>query len=118
MTSSFWVFWAMGVVMSISSVLWNVITVSLRQSLIPDRLLGRVNSVYRFFGWGMMPVGAALGGAVVAMVEPTLGRELALRTPFVVAALITLGLFIYALPRLNSARIDEARATAQTTRPA
>jgi hypothetical protein len=32
--------------------LWNVITVSLRQRLIPDHLLGRVNSVYRFFAWG------------------------------------------------------------------
>ena len=28
---------------------WNVITVSLRQSIIPPHLLGRVNSVYRFF---------------------------------------------------------------------
>jgi MFS family permease len=113
MTSSFWVFWAMGVVMSTSSVLWNVITVSLRQSLIPDRILGRVNSVYRFLGWGMMPVGAAVGGAVVAIVDPALGRELALRMPFLVAALITLGLFIYALPRLNSARIDEAKRHAE-----
>jgi MFS family permease len=111
-TSSFWVFWAMGVIMSVSSVLWNVITVSLRQSLIPDRILGRVNSVYRFLGWGMMPVGSALGGAVVAIVEPSLGREFALRTPFIVAALITLGLFVYALPRLNSARIDEAKEMA------
>ncbi len=42
-------------------VVWNVITVSLRQSIIPDRLLGRVNSVYRFFAWGMMPIGTALG---------------------------------------------------------
>jgi MFS family permease len=29
---------------------WNVITVSLRQRIIPDHLLDRVNSVYRFFG--------------------------------------------------------------------
>lgn len=112
-TSSFWVFWAMGVIISTASVLWNVITVSLRQSLIPDRILGRVNSVYRFLGWGMMPIGAALGGAVVAIVEPTLGRELALRTPFIVAAVITLGLFVYALPRLNSARIEEAKRRAE-----
>ncbi|MEZ5250611.1 MAG: MFS transporter [Ilumatobacteraceae bacterium] len=32
--------------------LWNVITVSLRQTIIPPHLLGRVNSVYRFFAWG------------------------------------------------------------------
>ena len=43
-------------------IFWNVITVSLRQTIIPPHLLGRVNSVYRFFAWGMMPIGAAIGG--------------------------------------------------------
>lgn len=113
LTSSFWVFWSMGVVMSISVMLWNVITVSLRQTLIPDRLLGRVNSVYRFLGWGMMPIGAVLGGAAVAVAEPVLGREWALRWPFLAAALINVALFVYALPRLNSARIAEARERAE-----
>ena len=113
LTNSFWVFWAMGVIMSISVVLWNVITVSLRQSLIPDRILGRVNSVYRFLGWGMMPIGSVMGGVIVASLEPALGREVALRAPFIVAAVITAGLFVYALPRLNSTRIDEARQLAE-----
>ncbi len=45
-------------------VVWNVVTVSLRQTIVPDELLGRVNSVYRFLGWGSMPVGAFLGGLV------------------------------------------------------
>jgi MFS family permease len=115
LASSFWVFWSMGVVMSISVMLWNVITVSLRQTLIPDRLLGRVNSVYRFLGWGMMPIGAALGGAVVAVTQPFVGREWALRWPFLAAALITAGLFVYAFPRLNSSRITEAKRMAEST---
>ncbi len=109
LTSSFWVYWAMGVLMAATGVLWNVITVSLLQSLIPDRILGRVNSVYRFFGWGMMPIGSALGGAIVAIAQPELGREWALRLTYLVAAVITLGLFVYALPRLNSARIEAAK---------
>jgi MFS family permease len=113
LTSSFWVFWSMGVVLAFVSTLWNVITVSLRQSLIPDRILGRVNSVYRFLGWGMMPIGAALGGVVVAVVQPAFGRDLALRAPFFVAALITAFLLIYALPRLNSHRIEEAKRMAE-----
>ena len=112
LTSSFWVFWAMGLVSALTGTLWNVITVSLRQSLIPDRILGRVNSVYRFVGWGMMPIGSLLGGIVVAVTEPLLGREGALRAPFIVAAVITGLLFIYAAPRLNSARIDEAKKKA------
>lgn len=115
LTSSFWVFWSMGVALAMSGTLWNVITVSLRQSLIPDRILGRVNSVYRFLGWGMMPIGSALGGVVVAVVEPALGRELALRAPFLAAAMITGILFIYALPRLNSSRIAAAQRMAEDT---
>lgn len=115
LTSSFWVFWSMGVAMAMAATLWNVITVSLRQSLIPDRLLGRVNSVYRFLGWGMMPIGAALGGVVVALTQPVLGREWALRSPFLLAAAMTATLFIYALPRLNSSRIEAAKKRAKRT---
>jgi hypothetical protein len=48
----------------------------------------------------------------VAVAEPVLGREWALRLPFLVAAVITAGLFVYALPRLNSARIEEAKQRA------
>ena len=64
------------------ALLWNVTTVSYRQRLIPNRLLGRVNSLYRFFGWGFMPVGALLGGWMVSLAEPQLGRQAALRLPF------------------------------------
>ncbi|NUT93041.1 MAG: MFS transporter [Saccharothrix sp.] len=43
---------------------YNVAQVSLRQSLCPDRLMGRMNASIRFLAWGAMPIGAALGGAV------------------------------------------------------
>jgi len=109
LTSLFWVFWTMGFVSALTGVVWNVITVSLRQSLIPDQLLGRVNSVYRFVGWGTMPIGSLLGGLLVVGVEPIFGREWALRAPYLAAAAITLGLYVYALPRLNTSRIEEAK---------
>jgi MFS family permease len=63
-------------------VLWNVVTVSLRQRITPDRLLGRMNASYRLVGWGTMPIGAALGGA--------LAEALGLRGAFLAAAVITL----------------------------
>ena len=113
LASSFWLVWSMFAISSFFVVLWNVITVSLRQALIPDRVLGRVNSVYRFLGWGMIPVGAFLGGMVVAVAEPLMGREWALRVPFVFAAVVQAVLFVYARPRLNSAKIAEARAIAK-----
>jgi MFS family permease len=59
--------------------MWNVITVSLRQRIIPDELLGRVNSGYRLLGWGSMPIGAALGG--------TLAELFGLRAVFVITGL-------------------------------
>jgi MFS family permease len=95
----------------LTATLWNVVTVSLRQRIIPDRLLGRVNSVYRFFGWGGIPIGTFLGGAVVALAEPVLGRTAALRAPFVVCAAIY-ALALLAASRLTSARIDAARTEA------
>ncbi len=96
---------------SFFGVLWNLITVSLRQTIIPDHLLGRVNSVYRFFAWGMMPIGLAVGGLLVSGVELAGGsRELALRTPWFIAAAAYVLLFIYAAPKLTTAKIEAARA--------
>lgn len=114
-TSSAVVVWSMFAIGSFLGVLWNVITVSLRQTIIPDRLLGRVNSVYRLFGWGMMPVGMLLGGAIVTVTESLAGRSIGLRMPFYVGAAINVALFVFALPRLNTQRIDEARAAAEST---
>ena len=112
LASSFWLVWAMTGIGAAVGILWNVITVSLRQTLIPDAILGRVNSVYRFIGWGMMPIGSLLGGVIVAVLEPGLGREWALRSPFLLAATVNLALLAYAMPRLNSTRIESARAAA------
>jgi MFS family permease len=112
LTSSPVLVWLMFLASAFLAVVWNVITVSLRQRVIPDHLLGRVNSVYRFFGWGMMSIGALVGGALVSVAEPFTGREWALRLPFLLAGGIQLATFVYALPRLNSARIAVTEATA------
>lgn len=80
-------------------IFWNVITVSFRQRITPDRLLGRVNSCYRLVAWGTMPLGAAAGGL--------LGQVLGLRAVFaLMAALILtlcLGLLIVTDQRMNAA---------------
>ena len=95
-----------------TAIMWNVVTVSLRQTLIPDPLLGRVNSVYRFFGWGAMPIGTLLGGALVNVVELTATRELGLRSPFILGAVVYALLAMVAAPRLRTARIDHAKQDA------
>ncbi len=83
------------------AMVWNVITVSWRQRRIPSKMLGRVNSIYRFFGWGSMPLGALAGGAAVSVLEIELGRELALRSTFLLAGFTCALLLIYALVRLR-----------------
>lgn len=86
-----------------AAMVWNVITVSWRQRRIPSALLGRVNSIYRFFGWGSMPLGALAGGGIVWLLEDSAGREIALRAPFLMAAVCCAALFAYAVSHLRLA---------------
>lgn len=117
MSTRWWVVFLMFAMGMFTGVVWNVITVSFRQTIIPDRLLGRVNSVYRFFGWGMMPIGSLLGGIVVAGFTPIVGRSDALRWPFFVVGIAHILLFVYAVPRLSTARLEAARAAAERREP-
>jgi len=59
-----WAVVVASVLMATFGTVWNVLTVSLRQRLIPTELFGRVNSVYRFLGTGTSAVGALIGGQV------------------------------------------------------
>ncbi|KRO46064.1 MAG: hypothetical protein ABR75_01985, partial [Acidimicrobiia bacterium BACL6 MAG-120924-bin43] len=51
-------------VMGLASTTWNIVTVSLRQRIIPSELFGRVNSVYRLIGTGSISIGALIGGQI------------------------------------------------------
>jgi len=108
--SQWYVVWILVAMEAFTAVLWNVVTVSLRQSLIPTSLLGRVNSVYRFFAWGTIPIGTLLGGGLVAALEGPFGREMAFRSVYFVAAALGFLLFIYAIRVLTTEAIDKARA--------
>ncbi|KEJ90024.1 MFS transporter [Sulfitobacter donghicola] len=72
---------------SFTGLVWNTVSVSYRQRMIPDALLGRVNSIYRMMAWGMMPVGLILSGLLVQNTEAFLGRQLALGVPFWASAI-------------------------------
>ena len=45
-------------------VVYNVAAVSFRQAMCPDHLLGRMNASVRFLIWGIIPLGALVGGAL------------------------------------------------------
>ena len=84
-----------------ANVVWNVTTVSLRQRIVPDHLLGRINAGYRLMAWGTMPLGAALGAVI--------GARLGLPAVFWIAA----GLSLTCLPLLLSGVSDRAILASQ-----
>ncbi|HET9783168.1 MAG TPA: MFS transporter [Candidatus Dormibacteraeota bacterium] len=59
---------------SLGGAVYNIGQVSLRQSMIPDRLQGRANATIRTVIWGTIPIGTFLGGILGSTIgiEPTL----------------------------------------------
>lgn len=96
-------------VTSFGSVLWNVQAVSIRQALIPDKLMGRVNSVYRLLALGLTPLGALFGGFVVKITENSFSREFALRFPFLICGIFMFILFLTAPKLLSQNLIDKTK---------
>lgn len=84
-------------------VLWNIPVVSFRQTVVPDRLLGRVNSAYRLLAWGSIPLGAMLGGAIA--------ETYGLRPVFALMGLVTFAVLIPALT-ITDRILDDAEASA------
>jgi len=113
LTTSWQVVWIVTAFQTLFAVLWNTITVSLRQSIIPTHLLGRVNSVYRFFAWGSIPIGMLLGGGLVTVLAHYFSRDTALRAPFFASAALGFVLMALAAPRLTTAKIDASRVKSE-----
>jgi MFS family permease len=85
---------------------WSVISVSLRQELIPARLLGRVNSAYALFGFGSLSLGAIFGGLLAA--------RAGLTAPFWCSFAAMAALTLACWPLLSSRAVTQARAQAAT----
>ena len=92
LTTNPWIVGASLAAAGLGIVMWNVVTVSLRQRIVPDALLGRLNASYRLLAWGSQPIGAVLGGLI--------GEALGLQAVFLIAGfgsaalLFPLGLYV------------------------
>lgn len=87
--------WAIGLAMIVSSIAgttWNIVTVSLRQRIIPIELFGRVNSVYRFVGTGSIALGAIIGGQVA--------YHYGLKAPFLASAIVSFIALVWGAPQI------------------
>lgn len=59
--------WVTAAVMALTGatiIIWNVLVMSLRQSIIPGHLLGRVHGTWRTLLWGATPIGSVIGGFI------------------------------------------------------
>ena len=100
--------YAAGLIMAASGfaiTMWNVVTVTVRQRIVPARLLGRVNSAYRMLGWGLMPLGAIAGGFVA--------HAAGLRAPYLLGAALSMLALVVALPVLRGHGEQPADAPAR-----
>ena len=86
---------------------WNVTLLSLRQAIVPDRLMGRVVGAIRLVGFGSIPIGALLGGLVA--------RQLGLRAPFLLGAAVLALAALAAAPVVTTGAIKAARVGASST---
>src|SRR2546422_11049243 len=76
---------------------YNINQVSLRQSITPDRVQGRMNATMRTIVWGTIPVGAFAGG----ILGTTIGVVPTIILGSVVSALAALWIFLGPVARLK-----------------
>jgi MFS family permease len=88
--------------------LWNVGTVTMRQRIVPEHLLGRVISTHRLIAWGSLGLGALAGGL--------LAQAAGLVTLFWFAAALTVVGALALLP-LTTARIAKEARDARESSP-
>jgi predicted MFS family arabinose efflux permease len=102
LTRNPWVAGGLPTLFGLFVVTFNVIMGSLRQQLIPDRLLGRVISAFRLFSYGSVPLGALFGGVVAS--------RFGLPAPFLVAGVALPLMALLALPFVNRRTVEQALA--------
>lgn len=78
-------------------ILWFIVQTSLRQTVTPPELLGRVSATLTTATFGMRPLGALAGG----LAGEVLGLEAAIWLPVTLFALSTLAILASPLPRLR-----------------
>ena len=61
-----WIIAVSGVASSYFLTVYNVTQMSLRQEICPPDMLGRMNAIFRFAVWGVMPLGSFVAGIVAA----------------------------------------------------
>lgn len=59
-----YVFGALATLTGFTITLWNILLMSIYQTVIPNELYGRIHGTRRTLVWGLMPIGSLLGGVL------------------------------------------------------
>jgi MFS family permease len=105
LTTNVWIIGAVYVIAGCGTAVCSVIGMSLRQTIAPAALLGRLNSAYRLLAWGTLPLGSAIGGV--------LAKLLGLRPVFIIMAIVAL-LPLLLLPEITESRLRAAEAAVES----
>jgi MFS family permease len=82
----------------------SIVVSAMRQSIVPNELLGRVHATFRVFSYGAIPLGALAGG--------WLAESFGLRAPYFVGGAIVLVMSLGIGRWVTDAAIERARASA------
>ncbi|PYE47209.1 MFS transporter [Paenibacillus barcinonensis] len=69
-------------------VVYNVVRSSILQRFVPNELLGRVGSVFRFLSFGISAIGTMLGGLLVRVSENFFDRLFSLQLPYLLLSVV------------------------------
>ena len=86
---------------TMTEVVWNVVSTSFRQSVVPSELLGRVNASWRLTSRGTRSVGAIMGGVIAA--------AFGLTVPFLLMGLGGVIMSILTASRINNRAFEAGR---------
>jgi MFS family permease len=86
-----WYFLPLGVIIGATISVWNILLMSVYQSIIPRELYGRIHGARRTIVWGLMPIGSVIGGFVARG---------GLRLPYIIGGLISLVVVAFSFKRI------------------
>jgi MFS family permease len=98
-----YVFVAITVVIGFTISVWNILLMSMYQSLIPAHLYGRIHGARRTIVWGLMPLGSVIGGVIA---------KGGLRLPFLIGGAIATLIAVVSYRRIvqvGDASVDVVR---------
>ena len=102
LTTEVWQMAVLGFIFVLMLAGWNVVAVSLRQTLTPDDLRGRVSGASRLLAWGTQPIGAILGGVFASI--------WGLRSPFFIGGVGFLAILLLTWTTLSNESIEGAKS--------